>query len=306
MEEEKNFPESETSMEEEEQGEEASSSFSDGLPPFQARELLTAEQEKELGTIIQAGQKPEATQEEKEASKRAVEKMVSSNLGLVGSILRQYSKYGVPNEDLFQEGSIGLQTAAEKFDPSLGTRFSTYATYWIKESIRKALSAQGRAIRIPAHMAAKIAKVHDAENRLYLKLGREPTEEEIAEMLPEFETGEIAEILAIPSFVASLDDPLKSGDDDSADLLSFQSGDDDPTSRLDEEDDERIVHEGLSALDEREKDIICRLYGLQGYEKQDMAEVGRAYGRSRERIRQIHDAAIIKMKRRIASHGGKE
>lgn len=302
MEEEKTNFESEPEEGEEDPKEEGSSSFSFASPS----PLLTPEQEIELGRLIQKGRKEGASEEDKKAGKEALDQMVEDNRGLVGAILKQYLCYGVPPEDLFQEGCIGLQTAAEKFDPERGTRFSTYASYWIKESIRRALNNLNGSIHVPAHMVGKIAKVRQAENTLSLKLGREPTMDELEESLPDLDPAEISSILQTNSFVLSLDEPMKGDEEDGDDRLSFQKGDDVPASSLDQEDEMRAAEEGLDALDEREKDIICRLFGLNGYEEQDSAEIGRVYGISRERVRQIKETAFRKMRESIRRKEGGE
>ena len=261
--------------------------------------LLSKEQEIELGERIQAGLKEGASEEEKKAGKEAQNAMVNSNIRLVMNIAKDYSRLGVSFLDLVQEGYFGLQRAVEKFDPTRGNRFSTYAYPWIRQAIQKLVDEQGRGIKMSRHAITRIAQVKKAIADLAADLGRQPTLSEISSALPEYDEKDIEAILEISNSVLSLDTPFDPEESDSADLLSTIKGDDDLTEGLDEDDRKEEVAKGLKALNDRERTIITYLFGLDGKERLDMAELGRRFGISRERIRQIQVNALAKMRRAI-------
>ena len=261
--------------------------------------LLSKEQEIELGERIQAGLKEGASEEEKKAGKEAQNAMVNSNIRLVMNIAKDYSRMGVSFLDLVQEGYFGLQRAVEKFDPTRGNRFSTYAYPWIKQAMQRLVNEQGRGIKISRNAIANIAKVRKAVSELSLDLGRQPTPSEIASALPEYDEKDIEAILEISTGVVSLDTPFDPSESDSSDLLSTIKGDDDLSEGLEDDDRKKEVEKGLKALNDRERTIITYLFGLDGKEKMDMSALGRKFGISRERIRQIHVMALAKMKRAL-------
>ena len=261
--------------------------------------LLSKEQEIELGERIQAGLKEGASEEEKKAGKEAQNAMVNSNIRLVMNIAKDYSRMGVSFLDLVQEGYFGLQRAVEKFDPTRGNRFSTYAYPWIKQAMQRLVNEQGRGIKISRNAIANIAKVRKAVSELSLDLGRQPTPSEIASALPEYDEKDIEAILEISTGVVSLDTPFDPSESDSSDLLSTIKGDDDLSEGLEDDDRKKEVEKGLKALNDRERTIITYLFGLDGKERMDMSALGRKFGISRERIRQIHVMALAKMKRAL-------
>ena len=261
--------------------------------------LLSKEQEIELGERIQAGLKEGASEEEKKAGKEAQNAMVNSNIRLVMNIAKDYARMGVSFLDLVQEGYFGLQRAVEKFDPTRGNRFSTYAYPWIKQAMQRLVNEQGRGIKISRNAIANIAKVRKAVSELSLDLGRQPTPSEIASALPEYDEKDIEAILEISTGVVSLDTPFDPSESDSSDLLSTIKGDDDLSEGLEDDDRKKEVEKGLKALNDRERTIITYLFGLDGKERMDMSALGRKFGISRERIRQIHVMALAKMKRAL-------
>ncbi len=261
--------------------------------------LLSKEEEIELGKKIQAGLKENASEEEKKEGKEAQDAMVNSNIRLIMNVAKDYSRMGVPFLDLVQEGYFGLQRAVEKFDPTRGNRFSTYAYPWIKQAMQKLVNEQGRGIKISRHTITNIAKVRKTVAELSLDLGRQPTPSEIASVLPGYDEKDIEAILEISTGVVSLDAPLDPSDSDSADFLSTIKGDDDLSEGLDEEDRKKLVEKALEDLSDRERTVTTHLFGLDGKEKVDMSELGRKLGISRERVRQIRDEAIGKMRRAL-------
>lgn len=251
--------------------------------------LLTAEQEKDLSKRIMAGD-----QEAKDA-------LINANLRLVVAIAKNYVNSGMPFSDLIQEGNLGLERAAEKFDWKKGVRFSTYATLWIKQSIARALANQSRNIKIPLHMIAQVSKVRRTQRELTQQLGREPTIEEVSQAMPDYDEGDISRILAVPLETVSLDEPVSSDADSSpiGDFVKDQDEDSSPSASLDKEDELSVVKAGLAALDGREREIISLLYGIDDGQERSLEEVGQMYSITRERVRQIREAALAKMRRSL-------
>jgi len=232
----------------------------------------------------------------KKGDKAARSQMIKANLRLVVKIAHDYSNFGLPLLDLISEGNIGLMKAVERFDPKKGGKLSTYAAWWIKQSIKRALANQAKTIRLPVHLVDKISKMKRAGHKLSEKLGREATDQELADVLG-LTRAKVAQLRTISVRPASLDAPI--GDDDATEF-SEVVGDDaalTPFELLRDKTLRQEVRDILEELDAREAEILTLRFGLDGNKPKTLEEVGKKFRVTRERVRQIQNIALTKLRR---------
>jgi RNA polymerase primary sigma factor len=248
--------------------------------------LLTPQEEIELAARIKKG------------DKKAREHMIKANLRLVVKIARDYEGIGLPLLDLISEGNIGLMKAVERFDPAKGGKLSTYGSWWIKQSIKRALANQSKTIRLPVHLVDKISKMRRTAMRLQEELGREPTDEELGEEIGITAT-RVAQMRMAAVRPASLDAPI--GDEDSNNFSEVVQDEnaDTPYEQLEDKTVTGMLQEMVKTLDPREATILRFRFGLDGGAERTLEEVGEKFNVTRERVRQIQNIALKKMRKMI-------
>ena len=234
----------------------------------------------------------------KRGNKKAREKMISDNLRLVVKIAHDFGNYGLPLLDLISEGNIGLMKAVERFDPKKGGKLSTYASWWIKQSIKRALANQSKTIRLPVHLVDKIGKIRRVAAQMTEELGHEPTTEELAEELG-LPVAKVAHLKNVAVRPASLDARISADDDTAFGDLVGDDRAEDPFEALRDKDLQGEVGDLLDALDPRERKIISFRFGLDGGRERTLEEVGHKFGVTRERIRQLQNIALLKMRKAL-------
>lgn len=234
----------------------------------------------------------------KRGNKKAREKMITANLRLVVKIAHDFGNYGLPLLDLISEGNIGLMKAVERFDPKKGGKLSTYASWWIKQSIKRALANQSKTIRLPVHLVDKIGKIRRVAAQMTEELGHEPSNEELAEELG-LPLAKVAHLKSVAIRPASLDAKISADDDTAFGDLVGDDRAEDPFEALRDKDLRGEVGDLLEILDPRERKIIAFRFGLSGDRERTLEEVGQKFGVTRERIRQLQNVALLKMRRAL-------
>ena len=253
--------------------------------------LLTPQQEVELAKKIKKG------------DTAARERMINANLRLVVTIARDYANLGLPLLDLISEGNIGLTKAVERFDPTKGAKLSTYAMWWIKQAIKRALADQGKTIRVPVHLGEKLAKMRRVSLQMSDELGREPTDEELGEEIG-IASEKVERLKSVGIRPASLDAPI--AENDSTEFAEV-IGDDEAQTPFELLRDKNLLGEVdglLEVLDPREKKIISQRFGLDGGEPKTLEDVSKDFGITRERIRQLQNLALTKLRRALSKKEG--
>jgi RNA polymerase primary sigma factor len=253
--------------------------------------LLTPEEEIELAARI------------KKNDRNARALMIKSNLRLVVTIAQDYANLGLPLPDIISEGNIGLMTAVDRFDPTKGAKLSTYASWWIRQAIKRALSNQAKTIRLPVHLGDKILKMRRVALQMSEELGREPTDDELAEEIG-IASEKISQLKTVSVRPASLDAPVS--EDEPAEFGESVADEEagTPFELLRDKDLQTEVGGLLEELDDREKKIISQRFGFEGGKRKTLQEIGRRLGVSRERIRQLESIALTKLRRALSQKEG--
>jgi RNA polymerase primary sigma factor len=246
------------------------------------------------GRLLDAVEERELSRRAHEDDEEARKHLIESNLRLVISIAKKYRGRGVPFEDLIQEGNAGLIKAVERFDPSLGNRFSTYATWWIRQAVTRAVADHARTVRLPAHVVDSLFRLRRAENELSIELGRDATEEELSARL-EIKTGEVRRLREISQPISSINARIGAAAEDGSemgDLLPDERSEDEYV-RVELGQWEGTLHEAVRSLPEREARILEMRHGLDGSNKiRTLREVSEVLGISQERARQVEIKAL--------------
>ena len=254
--------------------------------------LLTAEEEFHYGKLAREG------------DVAARNRMIESNLRLVVKITRKYHNRGLALLDLINEGNLGLMHAVEKYEPERGFRFSTYATWWIKQSIERAIMNQTRTIRLPVHVIKELNIYLTAAKKMTRELGREPSPEEIAAKLDR-PVEEVKQALHLTDDAISADAIVGNSEEGGKSLMDMLPDTNivNPVDTLVQEDLSNSLTQCLEELDERQRQVVCRRFGLEGFERQTLEVVGQAVGLTRERVRQIQLLALKELRRALVKHG---
>ncbi len=277
---------------------------------FKAGEVPTSQMDATRLYLSEIGFSPLLTSEEEvkysRMAQRGIEagrkRMIESNLRLVVKIARRYMNRGLPLLDLIEEGNLGLIHAVEKFDPERGFRFSTYATWWIRQTIERAIMNQTRTIRLPIHVVKEINIYLRAARQLSQKLDHEPTAEEVAELLDK-PISEVKRMLGLNERITSVDSPLsKDADKSILDAIPDENNTD-PSAQLRDDDVKANLDSWLSKLSDKQREVVERRFGLHGHEISTLEEVGNEIGVTRERVRQIQVEALRRLREILESDG---
>ncbi|MGI9049004.1 MAG: sigma-70 family RNA polymerase sigma factor [Rubrobacteraceae bacterium] len=243
------------------------------------------------GQLLTHAEEIDLSNQAKQGDRKARARLIEKNLRLVVSVAKKYRGYGLPFEDLIQEGNIGLMKAVEKYDPDRGYRFSTYATWWIRQAVQRAVADKGRTIRVPVHMTEKIRKVSRAYNEFSMEFEREPSEEELARHL-EWNVEDVRLAMSAMPDATSLDQPVSSEDTASqlGDFIEDDKISDTPDTVISEIETSHLK-EAINRLPERARYVLVRRYGLDDRDPATLAELGNELEISRERVRQLQREA---------------